>query len=333
MGKKADKANIDSGEAVGIVAAQSIGEPGTQMTMRTFHYAGVAEQVPTGLPRLIELIDARKAPKKPIMDVQVTSKYAVSEDRCKLIAARIEAVTLDKIGEVREQLDSKEVVIVLDSQMLKERRLSVDDVKKKLKTALSGEVHSSGNEIRISFKDNTLRAIRRLTNKMKSTHIAGVKGISRAAVLKGAGGNYFIRTTGSNIAELAKIDGVDFPNCYTNDIMEVQKVLGIEAARNSIKQEIKSVLDGQNMDVDVRHIALLADAMTMDGTIRSVGRHGLSGRKAGVLARAAFEETIKHLINAAVSGEQDNLIGITENIIIGQTIPVGTGLVKLARRM
>ena len=78
---------------------------------------------------------------------------------------------------------------------------------------------------------------------------------------------------------------------------------------------------------------LLADAMTMDGGINSIGRHGLSGEKAGVLARAAFEETVKHLINAAVHGEDDKLIGVTENIIIGQTVPVGTGLVKLKLKL
>jgi len=328
---KATRAQIDSGEAVGIVAAQSIGEPGTQMTMRTFHYAGVAEQVPTGLPRLIELLDARKEPKEPIMDVYVDEKYEETEEKCRQIAAQIEAVTLEDVGKIEERLGTREIMVILDPAVLKERKLELDDIKAALKKFSGGEVHASGNEVKISFKGSTLRAIRRVTNKIRAAHMAGVKGISRAAVLKN-GNKHFIRTAGSNIAEIAKIPGVDFKRCYTNDIMEVNKVLGIEAARNAIIQEIMQVLESQRMNVDVRHVALLADAMTMDGLIRSVGRHGLSGRKAGVLARAAFEETIKHLINAAVTGEEDKLIGITENIIIGQTIPVGTGIVKLARR-
>ncbi|RLG20069.1 DNA-directed RNA polymerase subunit A'', partial [Candidatus Micrarchaeota archaeon] len=112
---KKDKASIDSGEAVGIVAAQSLGEPGTQMTMRTFHYAGVSEQVPAGLPRMIEILDARKEPKKPIMEIQLTDKYASSEQKCRKMAARIEDVTLEKLGRIEERLDSKEAVVHLDS--------------------------------------------------------------------------------------------------------------------------------------------------------------------------------------------------------------------------
>jgi DNA-directed RNA polymerase subunit A" len=97
--------------------------------------------------------------------------------------------------------------------------------------------------------------------------------------------------------------------------------------------ELKQVLEMQNLAVDKRHCMLLADAMTMNGEINSIGRHGLSGEKAGVLARAAFEETIKHLINAAVRGDDDKLIGVTENIIVGQTVPIGTGLVKLKLKL
>jgi len=335
MATKAVRDRIDGGEAVGIVAAQSIGEPGTQMTMRTFHYAGVAEQVPTGLPRLIEIVDARKEPRKPLMDVYVLEKYEKDEAKCRQIAAIIEDITLADISKIAEKLAEREVSIIVDEQALKERKIGFEHVKESVKkVVVAGEVRSSGNEIRLSFKKGaTLRAIRRITNKLGAMHMGGVKGITRAAVLKQGVGKFFIRTSGSNIAELAKIDGVDFHRCYTNNIMEVNKVLGIEAARNAIVVEVKRVLESQKMDVDIRHMALLADAMTMDGKIRSVGRHGLSGNKAGVLARAAFEETIKHLINAAVSGEEDKLIGVTENIIIGQTIPVGTGVVRLARRM
>jgi DNA-directed RNA polymerase subunit A" len=334
MASKALKDKIDAGEAVGIVAAQSIGEPGTQMTMRTFHYAGVAEQVPTGLPRLIELVDARKEPRKPIMDVYVLEKYEKDEAKCRQIAAIIEDITLADIAKISEKLAEREVSIMVDEQQLKERKIGFEHVKDSVKKVAASEARSSGHEIRMSFKKgSTLRAIRRITNKLGAMHMGGVKGVTRAAVLKQGVGKFFIRTSGSNLAELAKVEGVDFFRCYTNNIMEVNKVLGIEAARNAIVVEVKRVLESQKMDVDIRHIALLADAMTMDGKIRSVGRHGLSGNKAGVLARAAFEETIKHLINAAVSGEEDKLIGVTENIIIGQTIPVGTGVVKLARRM
>ncbi|MCX6770194.1 MAG: DNA-directed RNA polymerase subunit A'', partial [Candidatus Micrarchaeota archaeon] len=138
---------------------------------------------------------------------------------------------------------------------------------------------------------------------------------------------------GSNLAAVAKHPKVDVARLNSNDVQEIARVLGIEAARNSLMNEIKQVLDLQNLNVDVRHCMLLADAMTMDGGINSIGRHGLSGEKAGVLARAAFEETVKHLINAAVKGEEDKLIGVTENIIIGQTVPVGTGLVKLRMKL
>ena len=88
----------------------------------------------------------------------------------------------------------------------------------------------------------------------------------------------------------------------------------------------------QRLDVDIRHIMLLADAMCMDGIVKPVGRHGLSGEKASILARAAFEETIKHLINASIKGEEDKLVGVTENIIIGQPIPMGTGTVRLSMK-
>ena len=326
------KFRVDAGEAVGVVAAQSIGEPGTQMTMRTFHYAGVAEQVPTGLPRLIEIVDARKEPKKPLMDIYVLGKYEDNAEKCGQLATSLEEITLNKIAFIREKMSAKEIIVEVEEEMIKEKRLDLDHIRKKLKEVVGGEVRQgdSKNEFRIMFKNSTLRAIRRIMNKMRETHLSGVKGITRAVVLKSGPGKHFIRTSGTNLAEVLKLDWAQTDKCYTNNMMEVQKVLGIEAARNAIVKEVKQVLESQKMDVNERHIALLADAMTMDGQIKSVGRHGLSGQKAGVLARAAFEETIKHLINAAVTGEEDKLIGVTENIIIGQTIPVGTGIVRLA---
>ena len=323
---------IAVGEAVGIVAAQSIGEPGTQMTMRTFHYAGVAEQVPTGLPRLIELVDVRKEPKKPLMDIYLKGAAKDDEKKAQAIATDIESVTLIRLGEVTEDFTQKKIVIELDGDELAHLKVDLDEVRKKIKTTVGGEIETEGNTLRVKPKVNSLRMLRRLTNRVKSLPIRGVERIRRCVVLKGKDG-YFIRTAGSNISGIMKVEGVDTTRVYTNDVKEVEKMLGIEAARNAMVHEIKQVLDMQGLNVDVRHIMLLADAMTMNGQIKSIGRHGLSGQKAGVLARAAFEETVKHLVNAAIQAEEDRLIGVTENIIVGQTVPLGTGLVKLKMKI
>ncbi|VVB56604.1 DNA-directed RNA polymerase subunit A'' [uncultured archaeon] len=329
---KSELNKIPSGEAVGIVAAQSVGEPGTQMTMRTFHYAGVAEQVPTGLPRLIELVDARKEPKKPLMDIHLAGAASQDEKKAQAIANEIESITLGRIADVEEDFLNKRINVDVDPDEMAHLSVELDAVRKKVKAAAGGEVETEGNVLHVKPKVNSLRMLRRLTNRLKGMPIRGVERIRRCVVIKGKNG-YFIRTAGSNLSGIAKVEGVDASRLYTNDVKEVEKVLGIEAARNSMVREIKQVLDMQGLNVDARHIMLLADAMTMNGKIKSVGRHGLSGEKAGVLARAAFEETVKHLVNASIQAEEDHLIGVTENIIVGQTVPLGTGLVRLKMKI
>ncbi|MEM3555328.1 MAG: DNA-directed RNA polymerase subunit A'' [Candidatus Micrarchaeia archaeon] len=328
----AGKKTVDPGEAVGIVAAQSIGEPGTQMTMRTFHYAGVAEYVPTGLPRLIEIVDVRREPKKPTMEIYLTKEYSKDEASARKMAEEIEEVSLSKVAEVTENFVKKEIEIKFDPKLLEEQGLTKGEVMKKVKRVASGSFREDGDIIILKPKTTLLRSLRRITNKLKTLHIKGIPGISRVVVLKG-NDEYYIRTGGSNFEEVLKMKGVDSRRTYTNNIKEIERVLGIEAARNAIVKEAKQVLDMQNLDVDVRHIMLLADAMTMNGDIKPVGRHGLSGEKASILARAAFEETIKHLITAAVKADEDKLLGVTENVIVGQEVPVGTGTVKLAMKL
>jgi DNA-directed RNA polymerase subunit A" len=323
---------IDPGEAVGVLAAQSIGEPGTQMTMRTFHYAGVAEQVPTGLPRLIEIVDVRRSPKKPTMDIYLTKQYSKDEESAKKIAEEIEEVSLSKVAQIRENFADKEIEIIPDEESIKEQGITTGEITKRVKKLVSGAIRQEGNTIIIKPKTTLLRSIRRITNRLKVLHIKGISGISRVVVLKG-NGEHFLRTGGSNLEAVLKWEGVDSARSYTNNIKEVEKVLGIEAARNAIIKEAKQVLDIQKLDVDSRHIMLLADTMTMGGDIKPVGRHGLSGEKVSILARAAFEETIKHLITAAVKADEDRLLGVTENVIVGQEVPVGTGTVKLAMKM
>jgi len=130
-----------------------------------------------------------------------------------------------------------------------------------------------------------------------------------------------------------KVKGVDFTRTTTNNIYEIYEVLGIEAARNAIIKEALDTLEEQGLEVDPRHIMLVADVMTADGELRQIGRHGVAGEKQSILARAAFEMTVNNLLDAAVKGEVDYLKGITENIIVGQPIKLGTGDVELVLKL
>ncbi len=159
--------------------------------------------------------------------------------------------------------------------------------------------------------------------------IIGVPGINKALIQQDDDGTFYITTGGSNMEEVMKIEGVDKWNIYSNDQFEVARIYGIEAARNLIANELMATIKDEGITVSFRHIGLLADAMTYTGVIRSAGRHGIAGEKESVLARAAYEETVKHFINAGVFGEKDQLKGVAENILIGKQIGLGTGRIKL----
>jgi DNA-directed RNA polymerase beta' subunit len=146
-------------------------------------------------------------------------------------------------------------------------------------------------------------------------------------------GEWIIRTDGSNLEGVINIGGVDPIRTTTNNIHEIAEILGIEAARNALIREAHSVLEEQGLDVDVRHVMLVSDIMTKMGEVQQIGRHGISGEKSSVLARAAFELTIQHLVSAAIRGEIDPLKGVIENIIVGQSMPLGTGGVELFMTM
>jgi DNA-directed RNA polymerase subunit A' len=155
-----------------------------------------------------------------------------------------------------------------------------------------------------------------------------VPGIKRVLVTE-EHGEWAINTDGSNLPKVLEIIGVDSSRTTTNNVHEIAKTIGIEAARNALVNEAKGVLEEQGLDVDTRHVMLVADMMTSTGEVQQIGRHGISGKKSSVLARAAFEITVPNIVEAAVKGESDPLAGVTENVIVGQSIPIGTGLVEL----
>jgi len=326
-------AMVEPGEAVGTVAAQSIGEPGTQMTLRTFHYAGVAElNVTLGLPRLIEIIDARRVPSAALTTIYLKEKYARSKEKARTFAQKIELTTVEDVV-LQTETDLINVVLglTLDRSRMQRRELTPSKVASAIKEALKVDALIEGYKLRIKPTTQSLSELRRLAAKVRALPLHGVKGINRV-VVKMEGNEYVVYTEGSNFSEILTMPEVDQTRTVTNNIHEIEDVLGVEAARNAIINEAVETLDEQGLDVDIRHIMLVADMMTTLGTMKQVGRHGVSGEKASVLARASFEITTKHLLDACIHGEIDRLDGIIENIIVGQPIPLGTGSVELTMR-
>jgi DNA-directed RNA polymerase subunit A' len=321
------RALMEPGEAVGIVAAQSIGEPGTQMTLRTFHYAGVREQnVTLGLPRLIEIVDARRIPSTPIMTIYLTEKYRKSREAAVRIARSIIYTTLEDIAQaIYEDPIREEIVVELNKTMMDDREVTPEELKERLQIP-NCTVKTRGNNI--SIQPKKVETLKRLLGKVTSFHVKGVPGIKRVLVTE-EHGEWVINTDGSNLPKVLEVHGIDTSRTTTNNVHEIAKTIGIEASRNALIYEAKSVLEEQGLDVDTRHVMLVADMMTSTGDVQQIGRHGISGKKSSVLARAAFEITVPNIVEAAVKGESDPLRGVTENVIVGQSIPIGTGLVEL----
>lgn len=322
---------VDPGESVGILAAQSIGEPGTQMTMRTFHYAGVAEMnVTLGLPRLIEIVDARRVPSTPIMEIHLEVSSEDDLEKVRAIASNIELTNLIDIADIETDINTMEVLVKLDKRKMERKNITPEEVLRKLNKAkgLKGLAEMRESMIVIKCDEPSYKKLQKISEDAKSSQIKGIDGINRAVIRK-LGGRYVVYTEGSNLEKVLMIDHVDKTKTTTNSILEIYEVLGVEAARNSIINEASKTLEEQGLTVDIRHIMLVADLMTNDGDVKAIGRHGISGRKSSVLARAAFEITSTHLLRAAIIGEVDPLEGVVENIIVGQPVTVGTGAVNL----
>lgn len=342
-----DIAKIDPYEAAGVITAQSIGEPGTQMTMRTFHYAGVATvNVTQGLPRIIEIVDARKVPKTPTMTIRLNADRN-SPEAARKLAASIEISTTVNIADIETDVAQRRLVLKLKKGAMKQKGITGVEVKDKLERALRLYVHAdkeknpsnltlipgitTEDEMK-NLADNppSYTELLQLEDKIKDLRLKGIPGIERANVqLDDKTGEYYLSTLGSNLSRVSDMEGIDRARSYTNNIVEIFAYLGIEAARQAIVDELQLTLDGARLEVDPRHLLVVADVMTSEGEVRAIGRHGVSGTKHSILARAAFEVTVNHLLKAGIIGERDNLTGVAENIIVGQPISLGTGSVEL----
>ncbi len=328
---------ISPGEAIGIITAESFGEPGTQMILRTFHFAGVAElNVSLGLPRLIEIFDARKTIATPSMEIYLKKDFNNDVEKVRKIAATIKQTKFQElVSEFSINLAKMHVEAVLKKKKMREISVSTPTVIKILQESIkSCSIKDEGDKIILKPKreENDLKEIYKLKEKAKSIFIRGVKGITHVLPVK-KDGEFIILTAGTNLKKILSIKEIDISRTTTNDIFEITKILGIEAARQAIIKETINVIKDQGLEIDIRHIMFIADILTSNGTFKGITRSGITGEKESVLARASFETPIKHMINAALSGEKDELNSVIENVILNQPVPVGTGLPDLVAKM
>ncbi|MBE3048895.1 DNA-directed RNA polymerase subunit A'', partial [Candidatus Bathyarchaeota archaeon] len=279
---------------------------------------------------LIEIVDARRVPSTPIMEIHLEESAQDELDKVREIASNIERTNLIDIADVETDINNMEVLVKLERKKMERKSITPEDVLRKINKSkgVKGLAEMREQNIVIKCDEPSYKKLQKISEDTKACPIKGVEGIQRA-VIRRVSGHYIIYTEGSNLEKVLEIQYVDKKSTSTNSIMEIYEALGIEAARNSIINEATRTLDEQGLTVDIRHIMLVADLMTNDGDVKAIGRHGISGRKSSVLARAAFEITSTHLLRAGITGEVDTLEGVVENIIVGQPVTVGTGAVNL----
>lgn len=327
-----ENAKVSPGECVGLISAESIGEPGTQMTLNTFHFAGVAEMnITMGLPRIIEILDGKKDIKTPMMEVYLEYPYNKGKNVKKIALSMKETTLNDIASEFSINIGDTIIEVKLDREKMKEIGITPIALLKVMKES----------KIKTKIKDNSLiindtkegvNELYKLKEKAKKIHIKGIKGIKQVLPIK-RGNEFLIITAGTNLKEVFELDYVDKARTVSNDIFEVAKVLGIEAARQIIIEEVFKVIESQGLNVDIRHIMLATDMMTVTGRIKGITRYGVVKEKASVMARASFETPIRHIVQAALVGEEDKLNSVVENVMLNQPVPVGTGLPGLITKV
>ena len=392
------RATVSPGEMVGVLAAQSIGEPATQMTLNTFHFAGVSSKnVTLGVPRLKEILNVAKNIKTPSMTVYQEEGKTGNQDTAKILRSAVEHTTLRSVTETteiyydpdiqstvietdRDMVDSYFILpeadaedmyrqsrwllrIVLSRKSLLDKGLTVSEVAAKIKGDFAGNVaiifsddNADEQVIRMRvIHDNSKPEedetdeegdvmLKGLENDLlDSVTLRGVRGIEKAFLntrvklrLKEDGAlsftkddplcmEWFLDTSGSALAAVLTVPGVDPTRTYSNSFIEVFEVFGIEATRSALLRELTQVLAFDGSYVNHRHLALLVDVMTSRGHLMAVTRHGINRADTGVLMRCSFEETVEILLEAAATGELDDCRGVSENVMLGQLAPLGTG--------
>lgn len=362
---KYKQAHVEPGHAVGAVGAQSIGEPGTQMTLKTFHFAGVAGMsITQGVPRIKEIINASKTISTPVITCPLENKKQI--EVAKVVKARIEKTYVRDIVKYIEDewhADQGVVILQVDMDALSEMHLGIglgaiaEAVLKHKKIKLNREDINLGPSyieiyVRNTWEDATEAKRLQRTGKsaaviesasdlhlrvnylrrvLPDVVVSGYPDASRAVIQTSDKNEHTVLVEGYGFRECMNTEGVIGSQCRTNNVLEARDVLGVEAARTTIANEIAEVMG--DMGIDPRHMQLLADVMTYKGEVLGITRFGLQKMRDSVLQLASFEKTADHLFEAAAGMKTDKIEGVSECIIMGQTMNIGTGSFSMVRRM
>jgi len=338
------KAMITPGEAVGAVTAQSIGEPGTQMTLKTFHFAGVASMnVTMGVPRIKEIINAATKISTPIITAKLINE--VDPISARIVKGRIEKTLLGDVCKhikVFYSLDGCYLSFTLFVEAILALKLDIDCnsivecVQKAPKLKIKAEIIDV-RKFRVrpveNSSDGLYFAMQRLKKKLPQIMVKGIPDINRAVIskreFKDGSCKYNLAVEGYGLRSVMNVPGIDGRHTKTNHIMETEKILGIEAARRSIADEISHLMREHGMTVDARHFGLLADIMTYKGVVLGITRFGITKMKDSTLTLASFEKTTDILFDSAVNARDENVLGVSDCIILGDAMKIGTGTFKI----
>ncbi|RVX75368.1 hypothetical protein B0A52_00721 [Exophiala mesophila] len=433
--EKYERARVEPGHAVGAVGAQSIGEPGTQMTLKTFHFAGVAGMSLTaGVPRIKEIINASKVISTPVITCRLERRrdLSIPESLARIVKGRIETLFLEDITsfiDIRHSPDRQSCVIVkisldtildlgLDITMpeiveaifkhrqLKAAKLKIqvrgaDELKISTDQPIKSSRRGAAAKLDEESQNERLLQLQTLSRILPTVHVLGHPLATRAVVMaeddplsdeirakrnreamlkreakaaiisakstaepevksEGAAENagvadgkevkvespklapstviatpakpiqmHRVMVEGYGLRYCMNTDGVDPYHTQTNSVIETLQVLGVEAARSKIITEIQEVT--KDLSIDPRHMALLADVMTYKGEVLGITRFGLAKMRDSVLQLASFEKTADHVFEAGQVGKTDKIEGVSESVIVGKTMRVGTGSVEVVR--
>ncbi|KAK2985575.1 hypothetical protein RJ640_025008 [Escallonia rubra] len=342
---------IESGTAIGAIGAHSIGEPGTQMTLKTFHFAGVGSMnVTLGVPRIKEIIDAAKKISTPLIKAKLICFDNLNVAR--IVKGRIEKTILSQVAKsVKIVMTSRSasIVITLDMEVIQASQLGIDAHTVKTSILQTPKIKLKDQHIKIldarklevclqAEKSKLNFQLHLLKNKLPTVIVKGIHTVGRAVISKEKNKKtgqeeYRVPVEGTGLLAVMGTEGVDGRRTRSNHVIEVQHTLGIEAARRQIIREIRYTMKSYGMSIDIRHMMLLADLMTFKGEVLGITRYGIQKMKDSVLMLASFEKTADHLFNASVNGRDDKIEGVSECIIMGIPMQIGTGMLGVRQRV